>query len=316
MKLVFILAAAAVGFGVLTLNTPNASAIDCARASTATDGVICGDAAALKADDDMSAAFAALVKKLSASQKKLLIGNQKAWLDERDSCTEAADQTPAQQKACVVDLTNERRAFLTGEPAEGPGTSSPVMPLIRHGADDTYLTSLAFTAPQTPAEELLNATLAHDLAQMHAATSADDYSDNFDARLKYASPALLSVNIVGASQSPKLAHPMPFNYNLNIDGRTGKKLSMADALDKAALAKIQGECLAQLKDYLAHPDDTEGEVDPELIKADIADLDKWSFGASEAKLVFDAGDDPPTGVCRLAYSELRTLFKPGFPLPQ
>jgi uncharacterized protein YecT (DUF1311 family) len=323
MKILLSLAVATFGgLGVVLLTAATALAIDCSKASTATEKAICAAPAALQADHQMSAAFSALIRQLSAPQKKLLVANQSAWIAERESCTSGDDEdgaaaTPAQQTVCITKLTGERRAFLAGLPAEGPGVPAAIVPVIRHGADDTFLTSLAFPAPTTPGEKLFNATLAADFAKMHAATNADDYSDNFNATLTYASPELISVNVVGADLSPKLAHPMPFEYNVNIDMQTGKKLTIANALDKAGIAKIQQQCMdKQLKDYLANPDSTVSETDPDMIKVDIADLDNWSFGATEAQLDFDPMNDDPTAVCHLPYSDLSKLTKASFPLPQ
>lgn len=175
MKLL-LLGAAAVGSIAATLGfgVPAAQAIDCSKAATAVEKMICADPTAAKADNDMAAAYSALAKHLFAPQKKLLASNQSAWIAERESCTETADTIPAAQAACVIDLTTQRRAFLAGLPAEGPGTTSPLQPVIKHGADDTYLTSLEFPHASTPAEKLLNAELARDFAKAHAATESKE----------------------------------------------------------------------------------------------------------------------------------------------
>jgi uncharacterized protein YecT (DUF1311 family) len=322
MKFIVLLLAAAGGLAGMALAATPSLAIDCAKASTGIEKAICSDSRANAADADMSSAFSALLNGLAAPQKKLLLANQHAWIAEREgTCVGGGDDgpaaTPAELAACIVRLTDARRNFLSGAPAEGPGITSAIAPVIRHGADDTYLTSLAFLAPETPAEKLFNADLGSDFAKMHIAASADDYSDNFNATLEYASPTLISVNIVGADLSPKLVHPMPFNYNFNIDMQTGKKLTMADALRKPALAAIEKQCIdVQLKNYLANTDGSIGDTDPDMIKVDMADLDRWSFGAHQATLIFDPAEDDPTGVCRVSYADLKKLIKPGFPLPQ
>jgi hypothetical protein len=133
--------------------------------------------------------------------------------------------------------------------------------------------------------------------------------------LKYASPDLLSAFVEASDQSPTLAHPMDNTHNLNIDMRSGKLLAMKDAFDKNVLVGLEETCLGQLKDYMAE-DSATGNVAPELIRADIESLATWSFGASEATLVFDPVDTDPSGVCHLPYADLRKVIKPGFPLPQ
>lgn len=321
MKLVVSVALALVGgIAALAVTAPAASAIDCAKAKTGTEKAICADPKARQSDDDMVAAFAALKAKLKPAQQKVLVANQAEWITSRDLCSDDQDGQPEndQQKigSCVVRQTEARRKFLSGLPIEGPGAPDPLRPVIKEGADQSFFTSLGFIDPSTPAEKLFNSTLDADLQKFHLAANADDYSDGFDVTLKYASPTLISAYLDTSDQSPKLAHPMSSAWNLNIDMTTGKELKMADALDAKGLAAVETQCLAQLKDYLANPDLSVGDVDPGLIKIDIDNLNTWSFGATEATLIFDPIDAEPNGVCKFPYDDLRKIIRPGFPLPK
>ena len=320
MKLAFSLALAGFGgFLALAATTPTALAIDCLKATSSTEKAICADPKAKAADDAMVAAFSTFKASLKPPQQKVLVANQADWIATRDLCSqdENGQEQTNQEKiaACVIRQSGDRQEFLLGQPLEGPGLNDPLVPVIREGTDKSFFTSFDFAAPATAGEKLFNATLDGEMKKYHLAKTADDYTDGFAVTLKYASPELLSAYIEASDQSPTLAHPMDNTHNLNIDMRSGKILTIKDTFDKNALARLEDTCLSQLKDYMAN-DSATGDVAPELIRADIESLATWSFGASEATLIFDQVDTDPSGVCRLPYADLRKVIKPGFPLPQ
>ena len=321
MRLILSLSLAiAGGIAAIVFTAPAAVAIDCAKATTGTEKAICADPKTRQADDDMALAFTTLKATLKPAQQKVLVANQGEWIAGRDQCADDADGQEEKDvrkiSACVIAQTEARRKFLSGLPVEGPGTPDPLIPVIKEGADQSFFTSLDFVEANTPAEKRFNDTLDAELKKFHLAANADDYTDGFDVTLKYASPTLISAYLDTSDQSPKLAHPMSSAWNLNIDMTTGHELKMADALDAKSLAMVEKQCLAQLKDYLADPDQSTGDVDPALIKIDIDNLNTWSFGATQATLVFDPIDAEPNGVCKIGYADLRKIIKPGFPLPK
>jgi len=321
MKLILSLGAATIGgLTAMLLTAPAALAIDCAKASSSVEKAICANPKAQQADDDMVAAFSNLKQSLKPADQKVLVANQASWIKSREDCTtDASGNAQADDKiaACVVAQTEARQKYLSGQPAEGPGTADAIVPVLRQGADGSFFTSVNFSDAATMAEKLVNNTLNGQMKKFHLAAKGEDYGDGFSATLAYASPALVSIAVVTDDESPKLAHPMRGGYSLNVDMQSGRELKIDDLLDKEGIAAVQQQCLGQLKDYFADTDGVvEGDQSPDLVKQDIASLKTWTFGAAAATLTFDPADSPPTGVCTIDYATLRPLAKASFPLPK
>ena len=306
-----------------------ASAADCSSSKGITDHAICSNPAVAKADAAMNAAFDALIKQSSPADQKVFRDSQSAWHDNRDTDCDYADDTedkpakPAALAKCLIGESNDRQRFLTGQPDEGPGASSAIVPVMREGQG--FIWSLHFADPKTPAEKLLNDELDGAVAGLHIGITGadgnyvdpDDYTDLFNAELKYASPAFVSVAVDGAHYSPSAKQDTPFAYNLNVDMQTGKLLTFADAFADDALPQLQAKCMAQLGDFLKPGSDGDTAIvveDTKTAKTAVADLGWWSFGAKRATITMDPGDEDPYS-CHFDYTALRKIIKPGFPLP-
>ncbi len=73
----------------VTADPASAASFDCAKASTAIETTICGDAELSRLDEALGAAYAAA--RTASDQPKVLRSRQRAWLrDVRDACTDAA----------------------------------------------------------------------------------------------------------------------------------------------------------------------------------------------------------------------------------
>lgn len=330
MKLALALATTALGLAaVAAFASPAAAADNCASVKKITDHAICSNPAAAKADAAMSAAMVALITQSTPADQRVFRDSQSAWLDDRDTDCDYADATekpakPAAVAKCVIGESNERLRFLTGQPDEGPGAASAIVPVMREGQG--FIWSFHFVDPKTPAETLLNAKLDGDVASLHIGKTGadgnyvdpDDYTDLFDAELKYASPTFMSVAANGAHYSPSDKQDTPFAYNLNIDMQAGKLLTFADAFSDDALPPLQAKCMAQLGDFLKPGSDGDKAIvveDTKTAKTAVADLSWWSFGAKRATIVMDPGDEDPYA-CHFDYAMLRKIIKPGFPLPK
>ena len=329
MKLVVAVTTAALGLLAATALTSPAAAADCASVKNITDHAICVNPEVAKADTAMNAAFDALIKQSAPADQKVFEDSQKAWHDDRDTDCDYADASdkpakPAAVAKCVIGESNERLRYLTGQPDEGPGATSAIVPVMREGQG--FIWSFHFVDPKTPAETLLNTKLDGEVAALHIGkTGADgiyldtnDYTDNFDAELKYASPTFMSVAVVGAHFSPTDKKDTPVVYNLNIDIQAGKLLTFADAFSDDALPQLQTKCMAQLGDFLKPGSDGDKAIvveDTKTAKTAVSDLSWWSFGAKQATIVMDPGDEDPY-TCHFDYAMLRKIIKPGFPLPK
>ena len=78
--------------------TPNAVAqggarsIDCARAMSAVDEIVCRDAALTSLDRRLVDVYATASKAATSDQKNRLAADQQRWLTERDGCAKASDK--------------------------------------------------------------------------------------------------------------------------------------------------------------------------------------------------------------------------------
>lgn len=309
------------GVGLALLSISAAEAIDCAEATTPIDTAICNSPDALKADAAMGDAYAAALKLLGAKDAKALKADQANWLDLRSDCLttynggDAAEATPEQLAQCLTDTANDRAAYLSGTPAEGPGTKDRLVPVVFFGIDEIFNHTLRFLKPVGPAAKAFDKVLDTELKDIHTATTDGDTSDSFDMILRYASPALISAQVDVYLDGPRYAHPMPYRFSINIGTDKGGRLIMSDMLDAAGIKAVEDICIGELKDFIAEgtegADTRRGDVDT-MAK----ELDLWSFGARQATLTYldyFTQDDPPT--CTVAYDVLRPLIKSGFPLP-
>jgi len=303
-------------------------AIDCTRAQSVIEKGICADPQAIAADTAMSAAYAALAATAPKPQRKLLQDDQASWIEQRDiDCGSGDDGKPLAGPAltqCLVGETDSRRRFLAGLPAAGPGAPDPIAPQLREGADNAMVVALRFLAPKTPGEKNFNAAVDAALKKVHVATDENDFTDDFTMLLDYASPRLISANVDGTDQNPKLTHPMPYNFEINIDLTTGKRLTFADAFAPEALPTLQQLCLSQVKAYtnpetvpgsqeIANADATNARIDD--VNTAVGDLNQWRFGADKAWIVFHTYVERAEVPCSFDYTKLRGLIKPDFPLP-
>ena len=305
------------GVTLALLSVTASQAIDCAKADTDLDHAICNNPELLKADDAMNAAYQAALRAVGPKMTKPLKADAANWADTRyDNCTmdEAGDpEKPEDIISCLVIDTTHRTAFLSGMPLEGPGFGEAMLPQVMTGADDIYNEYLRFTAPKAPAAKAFNAALDKDLKNVRMAKSTDHMSDSFQLKLAYASPDLISAN-VDTDYEEGYAHPMVANVAINIDGKTGKILTMADALDAEGLKAVEANCAEQAKDYISASEEG-GDVRADNIKSMVDDLDFWTFGATSANLQYaEYGMDSYPG-CTLGYDTLKPLMKSSFPLP-
>ena len=303
--------------GLALLSATAAEAIDCAKASTDLEHAICSNPDLLEADDAMNAAYRSALKAVGPKMTKALKADAASWAESRyDNCAtdQAGDPSrPEDIISCLVTDTRHRTAFLSGMPLEGPGFGEPMLPQVMVGADGVINEYVRFAAPRATAAKAFNAALDKELKTIRMAKSTDHMSDSFELKLAYASPDLISANI-DTDLEEGYAHPMVANYALNIDGKTGKVLTMADALDAAGLKAVEANCAAQAKDYISAGEEG-ADIRGDNIKSMVDDLRFWTFGATAATLQYaEYGlDSYPT--CSLGYDVLKPLMKASFPLP-
>ncbi|WP_446904139.1 lysozyme inhibitor LprI family protein [Burkholderia sp. YIM B11467] len=93
-----------VGFALAALGlslSAHADSIDCTRAKTRTDHLICGDKALVSADSTLSSAYYDAIG--IAADQPAVIRSQRVWLAQRDACADAA---------CLATAYRDRTAAL------------------------------------------------------------------------------------------------------------------------------------------------------------------------------------------------------------
>jgi uncharacterized protein YecT (DUF1311 family) len=309
-----------------------ASALDCKAASTKAEKAICADPAALAADAEMTKAYGALNAAIDARQRAALQKAQVQWLTDRDGgCFE---KQGAAFSSCLAEESNERRLFLSGGAAAGPGYSGKLAPVFRiehggKGRTDVDVEVLRFAAPANAGERAFNAAaekLSSGIVQPDKDESQrDDYVYSWKMRMVYASPHLLSAHADGYSSTGG-AHPNSYSHDINVDMEAGREATFDSQLDKTGAQKIFALCLSQVLAERKSREGADGDLDAEGLKnlqKDVATatgaLSAWSFGPDAADVSYDryAVDSYVEGEfsCRIPYVTLRPLAKPGFPLP-
>jgi uncharacterized protein YecT (DUF1311 family) len=111
------LAISGVGFALSTTVVAHAQPLDCSGQELTTIGMTdCAEQRLKRADSDLNQAYAGLMKKIEASDQKLLRTAEKAWISFRDSeCSyrigsgdKGGTLRPMREMRCRAELTEAR----------------------------------------------------------------------------------------------------------------------------------------------------------------------------------------------------------------
>lgn len=290
---------------------PAAEAFDCAKASSDTEKAICADPTLQAADDAMSAAYAALLPKMSGDQPAMLKANQIAWLKQRESNC-GWQEEPAERTSCLLDMTTQRTHYFTGTSISGPGAGE--------GALKPYLVSRPFGSGKCSADvalyhldegagaETLNAWVDNLAAVMEGDYGSYEQGDLPDSMqcdygatgsLTYASPDLIAMNVT-ISMFGGGAHGNMTATSITLDRKTGKAIAFDEVFSETALAPLAALCtegikaekLERFKDYGGTPAEVEKQVAEDLanyattIEDAVGDLSNWLIYEDHAEVFF------------------------------
>jgi hypothetical protein len=246
---------------------------------------------------------------------------------------DCADAKGARLGACLAGESEQRRAFLTGQPESGPGAPGRLAPWFRYekggkGRAEVDLELLKFVDPQSAAQRAFNAAvekLTSDILQPEKdEPNPDSFAYDWAMRLTYASPRFVSAHLSGYANNGG-AHPNTFTANINIDVASGREARFDDAFTADGAAKIDALCLRSVREQKKERlgDDAPDSDDVKTLTHDLEEstrkLSAWSFGADKATVYYDpyAVGSYAEGayVCEIPYATLRGLTKSGFPLP-
>lgn len=93
--------------------------IDCTRAASAIEEIVCRDGALASLDRKLVDVYATASKAATSDQRNRLAADQQRWLRERDACSKSSDKT-----ACATERYQQRIADLQAQfklvPSRGP----------------------------------------------------------------------------------------------------------------------------------------------------------------------------------------------------
>jgi uncharacterized protein YecT (DUF1311 family) len=316
----------------LTLVTcQTAAAINCNAASTRQEKAICADSAAKAADEQMTAAFAALRASTPDPDRDALMTDQREWIRTRDDLCSYADSSgrplagPA-LSVCLRTKTDERRLFLSGAPADGPGLPNPIRPFFLKGKDGGVISGLRFAPPRSDGERAFNRAVDDLVKTVNVSDGSEgDKTDDFSMTLNYASPSRVSAEVV--ISYPASAHPAPSHEEINVNLAAGRMLTFDDVFRRDALASLVAQCRSQFDDIIgeaAKADLGDNEMretilkDREkLVRTSAGNMTRWSLGSRRMTLTIDdSANSRITSICDLDAARLKPLMQPGFNLPQ
>lgn len=294
---------------------PSAAAFDCAKASTDTEKAICADPAVKAADDEMAAAYAALLPLMQGDQAAMLKANQRAWLKVREmNCgwqEEAADKA-----ACLLEVTQLRTRYLSAAPASGPGFGDSPR-LVPHlyardfgkGHCSADVSVYRFAGPAADRGEkafngwidALTANLENDYGAYAEGDLPEDMQCDYGAAgdITYASADLVAMT-VSITMFGGGAHGMSTATAITLDRNTGKVLAFADLFAPAAAKQLTTVCAEEikaekLKRFAEYEEDKAAvaklvaddlENYAEAIAEGVGDLSNWQVYEDRAEVYF------------------------------
>ena len=329
MKPVFrsVMMAATVAMALTLITSDPAAAMNCQVASTRQEKAICADPAAKAADERMAEAFAALRSSIPDSNRDALVTDQRQWISTRnDLCSYDSSGQPLvgpALSACLRKQSDQRRLFLSGMPDDGPGLPGSIRPFFLKGkGDGRVISGLRFAAPQSAGERLFNSTVDGQLKNVHVSDgSQGDTTDDFSMTLSYASPGLVSAQVV--ISYPASAHPVDYHEHINVDLAAARALTFENVFRREALDSLVAQCRPQLDDFIgeaAKADLSDNDMretilkDREkLVRTSAGDMTRWSLGSRQMALTIDdAANSRITSICHLDTARLKPLMQPGF----
>ncbi|SMC29131.1 Protein of unknown function [Andreprevotia lacus DSM 23236] len=230
-------------------------AMDCSRASSASEKRICADPKLLQLDGELNTAYTQAMAKVPAQYQALFKQRQLAWLQMRDT-TEGKD--------ALVEALAERIATLK-QPVRSINRLSFLF--LDHGnTPPILLTSLPGTAGYNAwALRQIRVAIKDDHGNVHGNCKPHDTECDFttvrhEATLYFASPELLSIGTAAVYDTRGAAHPgweiIAFNFWMSRTGQVkASDIFRGQHFLKAIRAKFEtdNEWTEQMKAAAADP---------------------------------------------------------------
>jgi uncharacterized protein YecT (DUF1311 family) len=287
-----------------------ASAFDCAKATTETEKLICAEPALKAADGAMSAAYARLAEGLKGKTKDQLKISQRNFIINREFCGSGDGAI-----GCIVDKTAGRIEFLNGGvEASGLKTAMPAMePVLvqqtgdaRQGLYTIDYTAPRFLNPASAGEKAFNAAVEKLTSgaplgpekEMIEFASSNPWEHSISARITLLTDALISAAVEEYSYEGG-AHGNSGVSSLSFYRKTGEPFDASALLGSAGVAALVPVCRDQI---VTVKSERQSNFDPgtpydvtkddfysdKTVRAALAERSSWRLEPGKATVVFNA----------------------------
>lgn len=294
-----------------------ALAIDCTRAGSRTEKLICAIPTLQAIDSAMAKAYRELKSSLPAAQQPWLRSSQMTWIQRRAAfCND--DGTQNEDGAVVLCLkrqTEDRLAMLSGARADAPTTVPRLMPVFfyRKGGKGRYEVNLSYPQAASPGVSSLNKLLrqaAEGDQRWKDGPDPDHESLGYDADYRIALQTESFISVV-FTRLTVFGGPYPNNeqFTVNFDLKAGRAATLDNLLRPGAQAKTGKLCKAQLRKY--YGEGSKEMITKEVVAGVVGKINNWVFEPDQIQIEFDIATHAMGAyACKLSGKTAAALLRP------
>ena len=295
-----------------------AMAIDCAKAGSRTENLICATPTLQALDSAMAKAYGELKSSLPAAQQPWLQSSQITWIQRRAAfCDDDGTQNEDDGAVvlCLERQTEDRLAMLSGARADAPAAAPRLMPVFfyRAGGKGRYEVNLSYPQAASPGVGSLN-TLLRQAAEgdqpWKNGPDPDHESVGYDADYRIALQTESFISVVFRRMTV-FGGPYPNNeqFTVNFDLKAGRAATLDNLLRPGAQAKTGKLCKAQLRKYYGGGSDEM--ITKEVVDGEVGKINNWVFEPDQIQIEFNiATHAMGEYACKLSGKTAAALLRP------
>jgi uncharacterized protein YecT (DUF1311 family) len=296
-----------------------AMAIDCARAGSRTEKLICATPTLQAIDSAMAKAYGELKSSLPAAQQPWLQSSQITWIQRRAAFCDDDDGTQNEDNGAVVlcleRQTEDRLAMFSGARADAPAAAPRLMPVFfyREGGKGRYEVNLSYPQAASPGVGSLNKLLrqaAEADQRWKDGPDPDHESLGYDADYRIALQTESFISVV-FTRLTVFGGPYPNNeqFTVNFDLKAGRAATLDNLLRPGAQAKTGKLCKAQLRKYYGEGSDEM--ITKEVVDGEVGKINNWVFEPDQIQIEFDIATHAMGAyACKLSGKTAAALLRP------
>lgn len=295
-----------------------AMAIDCARAGSRTEKLICATPTLQAIDSAMAKAYGELKSSLPAAQQPWLQSSQITWIQRRAAfCDDDGTQNEDDGAVvlCLERQTEDRLAMLSGARADAPAAAPRLMPVFfyREGGKGRYEVNLSYPQAASPGVGSLNKLLrqaAEGDQRWKGGPDPDHESLGYDADYRIALQTESFISVV-FTRLTVFGGPYPNNeqFTVNFDLKAGRAATLDNLLRPGAQAKTGKLCKAQLRKY--YGEGLDEMITKEVVDGEVGKINNWVFEPDQIQIEFDIATHAMGAyACKLSGKTAAALLRP------